>query len=211
MMTCAYHPGQPSSSYCQSCQRPLCRACDHRIRGVPYCQDCIVEGVNLLQYSRLPAPSSNPDGHRSVVERRHLPILALLFSLFPGLGAVYNRQNVKALLLFSLIAGLEALGNQLSGSLESLFTLGGGAIYLYSLFDAYRSARRARYGVSLQQEDEELRQMLQQKTHLAGGLLILAGSLVILNTLWPTVVNRFWPLMLVIAGVIALRRRQLAG
>jgi len=53
--------------------------------------------------------------------------------------------------------------------------------------------------------------MLQQKTHLAGGLLILAGSLVILNTLWPTVVNRFWPLMLVIAGVIALRRRQLAG
>lgn len=214
MMTCAYHPGLPSASHCRGCLRPLCRACDHRIRGVSYCQDCIVEGIDILQKSRLAASSAGSSGHYSSghypeVERRPFPILALLCSLFPGLGAVYNGQNVKALLLFSLIAGLEALGNQLSGSLESLFTLGGGAVYLCSLFDAYRSASRARRGANLLQEDEELRRLLRQKTNLAGGLLILAGSLVILNTFWPTLVNRFWPILLVIAGAIALRRRLL--
>jgi hypothetical protein len=202
-MTCVYHPGQPSSSRCQTCQRPLCRACDHRIRGVSCCQDCIVEGVRLLQNRSLSAPAKPP------VRRPRHPFLALLFSLFPGLGAVYNGQNVKALLIFTLIAGLEALANQLTGSLESLFTRSGIALYLYSIFDTYRSAVRAGQGSDLSKEDEELRNLLRRKTHLAGIILILAGSLVILGTLWPAALNRFWPILLIIAGFVGWRRGHL--
>ena len=208
MMTCAYHPGQPSSSHCQICGRLLCRACDHRIRGLPYCQDCIVEGVSLLQKLRITIPSDTAKGDGFAEGRRQVPALALLFSLFPGLGAVYNGQNVKALLLFSLIAGLEAIANQLTGSLKSLFTISGVGIYLYSLLDAFQSAKRGRRGVDLQHEDDEVRNLLRSRTHLVGLVLILAGSLVTLETLWPDFVGRFWPALLIVAGTIDLLRRR---
>ena len=49
-MSCAYHLTNRAVVQCSRCGRPLCPACDHRIRGFPYCQDCIV----TAQASGLP-------------------------------------------------------------------------------------------------------------------------------------------------------------
>lgn len=209
-MTCAYHPGQPIIASCQSCRQGLCRACDHRIRGIPYCQDCIVAGIELLrlQQSRpslhfltQPAPSTRveePAARRSV-------LLALLFSLFPGLGAVYNGQNVKALLHFILIAGLWTLADLFSDSLESLLAAAGGAVYLFSIFDACRTAKRTRLGIDQRVEDEQIRAWLRENTNLAGIGLIAIGSLTTLNSLFPALLNRFWPVMMILLGLFLLR------
>src|SRR5436190_3527203 len=100
-MNCAYHDHNAATVSCNSCGRPLCPACDHRIKGFPYCQDCIVMGVDLLgqQQSRT--------DHVPFVKKRTSPFVATLLSMIcPGLGAAYNGQTVKALVYFAVFVGL---------------------------------------------------------------------------------------------------------
>jgi len=209
-MTCAYHPGQPMTASCQSCRRSLCRACDHRIRGLPYCQDCIVAGIELwrLQQQRPPNPwASSPAAGNSIplARSKRSILLALLCGIFPGLGAVYNGQNVKALLHFTLIAGLWTLADLFSGSLESLLGGAGVALYIYALIDACRTARQANLGIDPQIEDERIRAWLRGNTNLAGIGLIGIGSLTTINTIFPELLNRFWPVILVLLGLFLVR------
>ena len=99
-MNCAYHMTNRAVVQCSRCTRPLCPACDHRIRGFPYCQDCIVAGVEFLQKQQ-----SKP-GAPFVVRRKTSPFVALLLSFIcPGLGAAYNGQTSKALVHFTIFAG----------------------------------------------------------------------------------------------------------
>src|SRR5438105_12084474 len=99
-MNCAYHSQNGATVNCNGCGRPLCAACDHRIKGFPYCQDCIVMGVDLLR-ERM---RSN---HVPFVRKRTSPFVATLLSaICPGLGAAYNGQTVKALVYFAVFVGL---------------------------------------------------------------------------------------------------------
>lgn len=102
-------------------------------------------------------------------QRRNPVVAVLLSGVFPGLGQLYNRQWLKAVLflaggaaalkLLLLFAGgaelaLEALNSvdpdialeNLTGELRKvlLASLPLLAIALWSVFDAYRTARRSR-------------------------------------------------------------------
>lgn len=166
----------------------------------------------MLQAAAAEACQISPDrisaGSNLTPPRRHSVTIAFLFSLFPGLGAVYNGQNVKALLHFLLIAGSWTLADLFAGTLESLFTLLGIAIYLYSIIDATKSARRANRGGDLALEEEQLRHALQERTDLVGQGLMLLGSMVVINTLAPAFFNRFWPAILIVLGGWVLRWRR---
>ena len=59
LMNCAYPMTNRAVVQCSRCARPLCPACDHRIRGFPYCQDCIVAGVEVLQQQQNTQPAAN--------------------------------------------------------------------------------------------------------------------------------------------------------
>lgn len=205
-MNCGFHPDQRSVVSCQACRRQLCGACDHRIKGIPYCQECIVAGIELLRYQSSvarpgPIPTANP--RRSI-------LIAFIFSLFPGLGAIYNGQNVKALLHFMLIAGLWTLGDIFTESLEAIFFFSGLGVYLFSIIDACRAARQSATGFDLTADDERVRNRLREKTHLAGLGLILIGMMIVVNTINPAFLNRFWPVLLIAIGTLLLhfRRRQ---
>ncbi len=207
-MTCAYHPGQPVSASCQSCRRSLCRACDHRIRGLPYCQDCIVAGIELLRKQPTnPTFTTLQGNHRTGSTSRRSLLVALLFSLFPGLGAVYNGQNVKAFIHFILIAGLWTLADQFTASLEALLVAAGALVYLFSILNACRTAQRANRGIDLQLEDERIRAWLSNNIIYAGYGLIIIGSLTTINALAPSLLNRFWPIILVLTGTALLKVR----
>src|SRR2546422_10171889 len=98
-MTCNYHQKNAATVQCSQCARPLCLACDHRIRGFPFCQDCIVAGVEMLRYQQ----SRTSDAH--VIRRKTSPFVATLLSFFvPGLGAAYNGQTSKAIVHFAIFA-----------------------------------------------------------------------------------------------------------
>ncbi|HMV85324.1 MAG TPA: DUF5668 domain-containing protein [Blastocatellia bacterium] len=132
------------------------------------------------------------------------PVVAVLLGLIPGLGAAYNGQPVKALVHFVLTAGFWTLADVFHSSLEVTCALASLAFYVYSLYDAFRSAQRQRIGADLPAEDEQLRQFLRARVNLWGGLLIGIGVLTTLHILFPVQTHRFWPLMLVAAGLYLL-------
>lgn len=196
-MKCAYHPNNLASARCGSCDRSLCAACDHRIKGYPYCQDCIVAGIEMLRQNAGNGQPTRPREEKS-------PIVALLLGLIPGLGAAYNGQPVKALVHFVVTAGFWTLADVFHSSLEVTCALASLAFYVYSLFDAFKSAKRQRAGADLPEEDELMRQFLRARTNLWGGLLIGIGALTTLHILFPSQTHRLWPLLLVAAGLYLL-------
>jgi TM2 domain-containing membrane protein YozV len=131
-------------------------------------------------------------------------VAALLLGLIPGLGAAYNGQPVKALVHFVVTAGFWTLADVFHSSLELTCALASLAFYIYSLYDAFRSAQRQRAGADLNEEDEQLRQFLRARTNLWGGLLIGIGALTTLHIFFPSQTHRFWPLLLVAAGLYLL-------
>jgi len=105
---------------------------------------------------------------------------------------------------FVLTAGLWTLADVFHSSLEVTCALASFAVYVYSLYDAFRSAQRQRNGADLSHEDEQLRQFMRARTNLLGGVLIAIGALTTLHIIFPTQTRRFWPLLLVAAGIYLL-------
>src|SRR3979409_1991843 len=132
-MICAYHPRNPAVVQCNGCGRPLCPACDHRIRGFPFCQDCIVAGVEMLRLQ--PQSSAVP-----IIRRKSSPLVATLLSLIcPGLGAAYNGQTSKASVQFAIFASFVQMSIVTDGML--LFILGFAGTWLFAAVDACRTAQ----------------------------------------------------------------------
>lgn len=170
-MYCSYHPSNAARVRCSSCGRVLCTYCDHRIKGYPYCQDCIVLGIETL--SRAGSRRGN-DG--SLARRRAR--VAALCAILPGGGAVYNRQNMKAAVYFIAITGLF----QLSAlhPFGVVFGLAGAAFYFYTIIDSYRSAELIARGESPAENEKRFKMGLARRIPTVGVLLITSGLLFLL-------------------------------
>ncbi|NOT62148.1 MAG: hypothetical protein HOP19_18195 [Acidobacteria bacterium] len=200
-MQCVFHPTQMTGVRCHHCQRAICQACDHRIKGSPYCQECIVAGINALRHQAAPPYGQAwppPANNKS-------PLIATFFALVPGLGAAYNGQHVKALCHFVLPVSLWQLASLLGDFPAFAFTMGGGALYLFSLFDAWQTAQRARAGADLAAEDARIKHWLQNNVFVWGVYLLGIGALTALDQLAPRFVHRAWPLLFLIAVAYSLR------
>lgn len=197
-MNCFYHQVTLANTRCRSCGHPLCPACDHRVKGFTYCQDCIVAGVE----SRIAgAPPLHPMQIKS-------PGIAAFLNLIPGLGSAYNGLIIKALVHFAVVVGLWEV-NDLFDSL--LFGWAGFAFYVYSIFTAFQDAKRLNAGADLSGEEESLKRILHEKTNVWGTGLIGIGALAILRNFIPyQFVSRLWPLLLIAFGgyLLMLYRRQ---
>ena len=196
-MYCSYHTTSAARVQCSSCARPLCRACDHRIKGYAYCQDCIVLGVEGLSRNR------NYDHARPRGRAR----LAALFAVLPGMGAVYNRQNIKAVVHFVSVIGLFQLASLKVAS--GVFALAGMAFYIYSIIDAYRTATLIASGESPAVDEERFKRSLIKRAPLIGIVLIAAGLLFVVQVLRPfpfVTLARLFPVALIIGGGYLLTR-----
>jgi TM2 domain-containing membrane protein YozV len=195
-MYCSYHPRNQARVQCIGCARRLCAACDHRIKGYPYCQDCIVMGVESL--------SRQYHANQSKGKAR----LAALCALLPGMGAVFNRQNVKAVVHFVTIIGLFQLSD--FNLFPALFGMAGVAFYLYSIIDAYRTARLIAQGESPAADEARFKRGLASRAPLIGGVLIVTGLLMVLQLLRPLglyiSMGRLIPVALILLGGYLLTR-----
>lgn len=194
-MYCSYHTSNAAHVRCSSCARPLCRACDHRIRGQAYCQDCIVSGVEVLSRARY-----NP-------RPRTRARLAALFALLPGMGAVYNRQNIKGVVHFVAVVGLFQMTSLRVA--PGFFALGGLAAYVYSIVDAYRSAISIALGESPAVDEERFKRSLIKRAPLIGTVLVVAGLLLVLQLMRPLSFisfARLFPVGLILLGGYLLTR-----
>ncbi len=204
-MYCAYHQKNPAVVQCNQCARPLCAACDHRIRGFPFCQDCIVTGVELLRQS-----SQSNASH--VFIRKSSPFVATLLSFVPGLGAAYNGQTSKAIVHFAIFASFFQMAVLTQGL--QFFILGVLGTWLFAAVDACRTAQLMRAGLALDAEEDVIARRLYGNPFAWGVTLIVIGTLFLLHTLLgiQLPVRELLPVALVALGAYMLfdyiRRRK---
>ncbi|HEX8098053.1 MAG TPA: hypothetical protein VF507_08455 [Pyrinomonadaceae bacterium] len=193
-MNCAYHTRNPATVKCNRCARPLCPACDHRIRGFPFCQDCIVEGVENLQQQELsPAVPA--------VARKSSPAVATLLSFIcPGLGAAYNGQTSKAIVHFAIFASFFQMAIVTDGT--AFFVLGFVATWLYAAVDAYRTAQLIRSGLVPNAVEDAIARRLYGNPLAWSVTLVVLGTIFLLHTVFGVrlPVKQFLPVALVALG-----------
>jgi hypothetical protein len=174
MMYCGYHAKNPAVVQCNQCARWLCPACDHRVRGFPFCQDCIVAGVELLRHHSNASPTS-------IIRRKSSPFIATLLSFVPGLGAAYNGQTSKAIVHFAIFASFFQMAVLTQG--VPFFILGVLATWLFAAVDACRTAQLMRSGLAADTEDDVITRRLYGNPLAWGTTLVIIGTLFLLHTL----------------------------
>ncbi|MGB7924411.1 MAG: hypothetical protein WCF57_14310 [Pyrinomonadaceae bacterium] len=205
-MNCAYHSRNPAVVQCNGCGRPLCPACDHRIKGFPFCQDCIVAGVEMLkQQSRSSAVVP-------VMRRKISAFVATLLSLIvPGLGAAYNGQTSKAIVHFTIFASFFQMATVTDGM--PFFVLGVFGTWLFAAIDACRTAQLMRAGLAPGEEEDAIARRLYGNPLAWSIMLVALGVIFLLHTLLgiSLPVKEFLPVLLVMLGsymlVDYIRRR----
>jgi hypothetical protein len=199
-MRCSYHSRNAAVVECSRCTRPLCAACDHRIRGFPYCQDCIVAGVEMLQTRGaqfLEAPHS--------LRRRTSPWIALLLSfVMPGLGSAYTGQTSKALVHFAMFASCIQLAAVTNA--RAFFALAAAAVWLFAAVDAFRTAQLIRAGLAPDAEMDSIARRLYGHPVAWALLLVGLGALFLLNSVFGVrlPVRQMLPAALVLLGAFML-------
>ncbi|HXC75937.1 MAG TPA: hypothetical protein VNU19_02690 [Candidatus Acidoferrum sp.] len=78
---------------------------------------------------------------------RKSPLVAAALAVVPGLGHFYLGENRKGIAFLIGVGGLQFFGFDLDlsfiGALIGVpLEIGGGSLWLFSIFDAYRTARR---------------------------------------------------------------------
>jgi len=127
--------------------------------------------------------------------------LAALFALLPGMGAVFNRQNVKAVVHFVTIIGLFQLTRL--RVVSGIFGLAGFLSYIYSIVDAYRTSELIAQGESPAADEERFKRMLVKRAPMVGTVLIFAGLLLVISLVRPfgfISFPRLFPVALILLG-----------
>lgn len=177
-MNCAYHSKNPAVVECTLCTRALCTACDHRIRGFAYCQDCIVEGVERLQQQTQSNVLPN-------LRRNNSPVVALLLSFVPGLGAAYNGQTSKAIVHFAIFASFFQLA-LVTQSVEfglPFYIAGFFGVWLFSAVDAFRTAQLLRAGLAPDTEQDVIARRLYGSPLAWGVTLMVLGTVFLVHSI----------------------------
>lgn len=199
MTNCAYHSQNVAVIQCNGCGKPLCPACDHRIKGFPYCQDCIVQGVELLR-------NHNQTNYVPFIKKRTSPVIAALLSmLLPGLGAAYNGQTVKALVYFAIFVGLFQMSVLTGGT--PLFVLSFVGMWFFAALDAWRTAQMIRSGLTPDVAEDIFVKRFSGNPKLWGIVLTILGGAFLLQTIFRFrgLMRGLMPAMLIGLGVYILR------
>ena len=191
-MNCQNHPDVTATAFCRSCGKALCDACRRDLYGTVYC----------AEHSPAPAPAAAPPGApppgaapfpppygRADVN----PGLALFLGFIPGVGAIYNGQYAKGL-VHAVIFGI----------LLPVWVF-------YMAFEAYHTARKRQAGEPV----DEYSSIINLGGHpsnapVAGVVLVVLGVLLLLHTLHIfdfEYLTRYWPVLLIAAGVYLLYSR----
>lgn len=198
-MNCAYHSQNVAAVQCNGCGKPLCPACDHRIKGFPYCQDCIVQGIDLLRQH------ANTN-YVPFVKKKTSPIAATLLSfILPGLGAAYNGQTVKALVYFAMFIGLFQMAVLTGGT--PLFVLSFIGMWFFAALDAWRTAQMIRSGLTPDIAEDIFVKRFTGNPKLWGIILTVLGGAFLLQNVFNIrgLMRGLVPAMLIGLGIYILR------
>lgn len=199
-MNCAYHINNGAVVSCNGCGKPLCAACDHRIKGFPFCQDCIVSGVELLRNR------ANSSTHVPFIKKQTSPFIATVLSFVcPGLGAAYNGQTSKALIYFAVFVGLFQMAILTKGT--PVFVLGFLGMWLFAALDSWRTAQMIRAGITPDGAEDLIVKRISGNPRLWGTVLAVLGVLIFFHSFLNirSLVRSILPVLLIALGAYLLR------
>jgi hypothetical protein len=138
--------------------------------------------------------------------------LALFLGMIPGVGAIYNGQYAKGM-VHAIIWGvlMSIADSRAAHGLEPVFVMTVVAWMAYMAFEAYHTARKRRMGEAVDEYSSLVNLSgRSDQIPVAAVVLIILGILLLLHTLdlldFDRVV-RFWPVLLIAAGVYLLYGR----
>jgi hypothetical protein len=209
-MNCATHNDTAAVAFCRTCGKALCGVCKQEWRGVIYCPVCVA----AQQAATPPPPEPRPA--QAAGSDAPSPGLAFVLGLIPGVGAIYNGQYGKGV-LHVVVLGLliSILNSNAAGDLEVMFGFMIPFWFLYMALEAYHTAKKRAMGEPVD-ELSGLLQISRQPGRVPVGpvILVVLGVVFLLNTLGKlrlAEILRFWPVVLIVAGLYLLFARMSAG
>jgi|SRR5579883_3338314 len=214
-MNCENHPEVAATAYCRSCGKPVCDECRRDAFGTVYCAEHIPAGAGPGP-AAAPGPAAPPVMAPTpmYVSPDISPGLAFFLGWIPGVGAIYNGQYAKGLVhavIWGILVSITSSGA--ANGLEPLFGMLIAAWEFYMAFEAYHTARKRRLGEPVD-EYSSLLDVNGRNVPVAGITLIVLGIVLLLYTLHLfdfERVARFWPVLLIAAGVYLLYGRLVGG
>lgn len=205
-MNCQNHPDLPATAYCRTCGKALCDPCRCDAYGTVYCAEHAPAPAGTQPPPPAPGPVP-PYYPRTDVN----PGLALFLGFIPGVGAIYNGQYAKGLVHAVIFGVLISILNASPGPLEVIFGILIPVWVFYMAFEAYHTARKRAAGEPV----DEYSSILNIGGHsdnapVAGVVLVVLGILLLLHTLNIfdlEYLTRYWPVLLIAAGVYLLYGR----
>jgi hypothetical protein len=193
--------------YCRACGKALPESDVHKAQGAMYCKEHVpMEGAPSSPYNPPPygaPPYSGPHPDIS-------PGLAFGLGFIPGVGAIYNGQYAKGLVHVAVIGLLiSILNSDIPEHLEPMVALMLVAFWAYMPFEAYHTARSRQLGHAVD-EFSSLAPMGSSQFPVAAVLLIGMGTVLLLDNLGVFELRRmlrYWPLLLIGAGLYMLYNR----
>jgi len=218
-MNCQNHPDVAATAYCRTCGKPVCDQCRRDAYGTVYCEEhapapsaavppASGQGPGVSHAAGVPAGAAPPFAY---ARRDVSPGLALVLGFIPGVGAIYNGQYAKGLIhavIFGLLVSLSSSSfgpEPLSGILVMVWIA-------YMVFEAYHTAHKLRAGQPVDEYSGILNlQGRAANVPIAGIVLVALGGLLLLDTLNVfdfAYLARYWPVLLILAGVYLLYTRM---
>jgi hypothetical protein len=164
-----------------------------------------VSGIQLLQKGYQQQGNTYQTYYRPKSTSSGKAFFASAFAIFPSGGAIFNRQNLKAVVQFVTIFGLFYLGR-----VSPFFGFAGMAFYFQSIIDSYRTAKAIADGESATENEERYKNILIKRAPAIGIGLILIGLAVFIHLIFPLYgfisFGRLVPVALIILGGYLLTR-----
>jgi hypothetical protein len=209
--SCTSHPDRNAVAYCRNCGRAMCADCRRESQGLVYCAECLASQGQAA--APAAAPAATPS-YNWATQPGPNPGLALFLGLIPGVGAIYNGQYAKAFTHVVILGILMGLAEHVGGVGEPVFVLLTICFWAYMAGEAYHTARLRRAGQTV----DEWSGLLSPGSRVQGTagalILIVLGLVFLLDTLGLVRVNeclRYWPVILIVIGVLMLYQKLGAG
>ena len=215
-MNCANHPELQATAYCRTCGKPMCDQCRRDGFGTVYCDEHLAAAAPPVPPPGAGAPppfspyvAAMPPTPR--VYTSVSPGMALFLGFIPGVGAIYNGQYAKGI-LHAVIWGvlMSIADSRAMRDAQPVGVITVMAYWAYMALEAYHTARKRRAGEPV----DELSSILNLRggrdlPAIAIGLIVFGGILLLhtLDLLDFERVMRFWPVLLIGAGVYLLYGR----
>jgi hypothetical protein len=200
----------------------MCSACARPVRDVLYCEDCLatvmghpapvapVSAPAPVQTPPVPAPAYAPPPGAPYQRQpgQSSPAAAFILAfIFPGLGAIYNRQYNKGLIHIAIFASIIlGLSSDLDGGLKAMLGILLAGFIFYTAFEAMQTAQAKNAG---QVPSDPLESWSKDRPVgpiiLIGlGVLFLLGNFHMFDFIR---IGQFWPLILIGVGLYLFRNK----